>query len=234
MTLSPPSAVTDPRDLYDPERILSECCQQKTECRFQLLHSGYSTRAIFAQQHPSGLDLHFRRDESTESLLPQAICAITFHYQFKFCAFLSKLNFVQRLPSQELRVIVASPVSLTMTNLRHSFRVPVTPGIGFEVSIQTSDGQSHPVTAHDIAVSGLDFEFATTDTPDLVPGDELLVELRFRNDALHSRAKVRRVNGSRCGVSFGPLDDQDDQKLVTQMNRLVLALQQIWLKNRLN
>lgn len=234
MTSSTSVLSADKRDSNQLANIFHECCDRNTDCRFQLMHCGYTSRASFAGHYNSRLDFRIWDRASQDLLLPQAICSVSFHHQSKFCVFLGNLIEVHRTPSGEIRVVVTSPESLTTTNLRQSFRVPVVSETGLEVMVHTDDGLSHAAIAHDIAVSGLEFEFKEIAATNLSVGDHVAVDLRFRDETLRCGGKVRRIGGSRCGIAFDQYSEADDPKLVAKMNSLILSLQQIWLKNRIS
>ncbi len=224
---------SDAEHSLDSSKVLTECCQQGTACRFQLVHSGYSAPAIFVPILAQGIELQISSDEMGEPLLPQAICCISFPYRTTFCAFLGCIVDVRQPKSKVRRVIVSVPQQLTTTNLRQSFRVPIIQHSGLETVVRTADNQQFVVDTHDIAQAGLEIEFAEGDPPRLSVGQSLSVELRFRGEVVQRTGDVRRIQGNRCGLLFGQNPDDGDHQQAARMNGIMLSLQQMWLKSRL-
>jgi hypothetical protein len=141
----------DSRSFPDAVKILEDCCEQRTVCRFELVHNGYSTSVTMVRLHPQGLELRIPVEEDREPLLSQAICCVSFSIGPTICAFLGHLIDVRKHKTGERLIVVSVPKQLIGTNLRQSFRVPVIRDAGLETIIHTADEQQFVVNARDIA-----------------------------------------------------------------------------------
>lgn len=232
-TLARTPEAVDSKNYLDSAKVLSECCTQKTVCRFELIHNGYSTSATLMKLHPQGVELRISADDANEPMIEQAICSISFSVGPTICAFLGHLLDVRVLSSHERKAFVTVPGLLFATNLRRSFRVPVIMDSGLETRVWTADGVKHWVTACDMAESGIEIEFESGKVPELKVGGKLEIELRFRNENVKRTAEIRRIAGPRCGLSFGSNVEEIDREQAARLSRFVISLQQIWLKNRI-
>ena len=224
----------DLQSSLDSKKVITECCECSGSCRFQMVHSGYSTPASFVTTSPRGVELRISPENAEEKFSPQSICCVSFPYRTSFCAFLGCLMDVRLLSSGERRLTVSIPQQLMTTNLRQSFRVPVIKDSGLQSLIRTAVDQTYDVVVRDIADAGIEIEFSVGNVPELTVGRFLDVELRFRDETIQRRGEVRRVTGNKVGLAFNPQpeDEQENQQAI-RMNGLVLAIQQLWLRSRL-
>jgi hypothetical protein len=227
------SNTSDTQCSLDAKRILGECCEQLSACRFQLVHCEYSVHATFAATFPDYIELAVSSSESDEPIHPQAICCISFSYGTSYCAFLGCLIDVRLVQRGEYRVCATTPKQLTVTNLRQSFRVPVIEASGLETTVRNGKGEAFSVVAHDITEQGIEIEFPSGSHHNCSLRSMVNVELKFRGEVVHRMAQVRRVIGDRCGLAFEAPSDAAGQKQASCMRGIVLSLQQLWLRSRL-
>lgn len=215
-------------------RILAECCEQSANCRFQLVHCVYSLHATFVSLHDEWIEILLPSKDGESYLIQHAICCISFSYGTSYCAFLGCLVDVRQDSPGHVRIVVTFPKQLTVTNLRQSFRVPVVDNAGLETTIRTATDREFRVIAHDITESGMEFELPAGIDPGFDAGSQLTVELRFRDEVVVRPAEIRRKIENRCGVAFSSPVDEQAQQQATRMRGIVLSLQQLWLRSRLN
>jgi hypothetical protein len=217
----------------DPVILLGECCEKEAECRFHLVRSGHSFRATFLFMRPDHVELRLTTDDCHEWFDRNALCCVSFSYRTSFCAFLGSVIDGQRPDSSERRVAVTIPAQLTITNARQSFRVPVLPNSGLESTARLPGDSWRPVRIRDLSATGAAIEFPT-EPPELLVGARLKVELRFRGGSVQMIGEIRRHTDSTCAVAFASPDGDLEQQRATQLHGMVLSLQQIWLKSRLD
>ena len=223
----------DSKSFPDATKVLTDCCEQRTVCRFELVHKGYGASVTMVKLHPQGLELRISKEDGVERLLEQSICCVSFSIGPTFCAFLGHLISVKRPKTGERFIVVSVPKQLTATNLRQSFRVPVIRNSGLETMIRTPDEQQFTVNAIDIAEAGIEIEFEIGDRPTLKVGMVLDVELRFRGEVVQKKSEIRHIAGSKCGLSYINQADESSQRQDARINGFVLTLQQLWLKSRI-
>lgn len=214
-------------------RIVSECCEHGSSCRFQLVHSEFSLHATFVALHVDGSGLHLALEDGGGSLNDHAICCVSFPYGTSFCAFLGCLIDVRPQVRGERLVVTTIPPMLTVTNLRRSFRVPVIEQAGLETIVQTPTGRKITVAARDITEDGTEIEIPDNVLHEFSPGTCVSIELKFRGDVVQRTAQVRRIERTRCGLSFNPPPEESEKRGAATMRGIVLSLQQLWLRNRL-
>lgn len=229
-----PTGSEESQSPVDAKKILAECCEIQNFCRLQLVHSDFSTPAMFVSMNNLSVELSISSEDADARLLAQAIACVSFPYRTSFCAFLGCLIDVRKRPGGERRAVVSIPQHVITTNLRQTFRVPVLPNAGLETSIITADGTPNPIFVRDITDAGVELEFPDEDYPVLLLGSVLLIEFRFRGEAIQRHGEIRRLTGRKVGLSFeaNPTDPQENQQAI-RMNGLVLAIQQHWLRSRL-
>jgi hypothetical protein len=221
------------RNSLDSAAILKECCEQSVACRLQLVHCVYSVSATFFTLHEEWVEMVLPKDGESH-LIQHAICCISFTYGTSYCAFLGCLVDVRQHTPGKVRIVATFPKQLTVTNLRQSFRVPVIESSGLETIIRTFDAQEFHVVAHNITESGMEVEFPERTDYGLTPGASVSVELRFRGEIVLRSAEVRRISENYCGLVFASPLDVQSQNAAARMRGIVLSLQQMWLKSRLN
>lgn len=231
LTSTRPADVIDSQKYCDAGKVLTDFCDQKLVGRFELIHSGYSTSATLTNLYPQGLELRVHTEDKSEPLLLSSICLITFASGATIYAVLGHLIDVRQPKNGERRVVVSIPRQLMTTNLRQSFRVPVIKESGLQTIVRLGDQRQFQASACDIAEAGIEIEFKLGDHPELSVGTVLELELHFRDEVYTRKGEVRRVVGRRCGVLFH--EKIENGKLDTRINSLVLALRQLWLKNRI-
>lgn len=217
----------------DAPKILAECCEQGTLCRFQLVHCEFSESATFCSTHDDWTELAMASTKGDEPIQLHSISCVSFSYGNSYCAFLGCLIDVRRPEPGELRIVVTTPSSLTVTNLRQSFRIPVIDQAGLETTIRTSEQKEFFVSARDISESGLEIEFAPETEHRLCVGASIIVKLKYRGEIVQRVAQVRRLFGDRCGIFFGNPTDEETRRQAAAMRGIALSLQQFWLRNRL-
>ena len=236
MTKSIHARATDNNDhryVLDTTKVLRECCDQRAECLCQLVHSEDSMQAVFLGLGERGIEFQIPAEEACKSLHPKAICCVSFSYRTSFCAFVGCLLDVYQQESGERRLITAAPKDLAVTNLRQSFRVPVIRDACLETIIRTTNNRQITVSTLDIAEGGMEIQFPPDDEHGLAVGNNVAVELRFQGQIIQRKAEIRRLAGSRCGLYFGIPSDEDGCRQAATMHRIMLSIQQIWLKSRL-
>ena len=213
--------------------ILSECCEQETSCRLQLVHSGHSVHATLQSLSKNGVLLRVALDDHSDELRPHALCCVAFPHRASLCAFLGCLLESHNQDSAGREVVIEMPQLLTVANLRQSFRVPVVHQSGLQVLFRLPDQRELVAEALNIAETGIEVEFAAKDNPPaLAAGTAVDVELRFRDELVQLTGEVRRHQGT-CAVMFAKPEGDGPQRQVARLHGMVLSLQQLWLKSRL-
>ncbi len=231
---SPLTEVTAPQRETDALPILNDSCAFATSCRLQLVHSGHSVTATLRSATASGLVLRIAKDDHSDELYPHALCCVAFPYRTSLCAFLGCLLEIRNSDETGREVVVAVPQRLVVTNLRKSFRVPVVSDSELLVILKLADQPSWNVTAGNIAETGIEVDFPTDrDVPTLPLGTVVEVELHFRQEQLRLTASVRRQKGPQCGLLFVAATGAEAQHQTERLHGIVLSLQQLWLKSRL-
>jgi hypothetical protein len=197
-----------------------------------LVHSGYVASVTMVKLHPQGVELLLEPEDAREPLLEQAICCVSFSVSPKFCAFIGYLVDVKHAKTGNCHIVVSVPKQLTATNLRQSFRIPVIRNSGLQTIIRTPGQRQFVVMARDIAESGIEVEFTTSDDPALNVGTLVDVELHLRDEVVEKTAEVRRISGSKCGLAFTCRQDEQGRRHDVRLNGFVLSLQQLWLRSR--
>ncbi|WP_157606042.1 hypothetical protein [Schlesneria paludicola] len=222
----------DSANSLESAKVLHECCERGTSCRFKLIHNGYVAPARFLTLNGSNVRLQLSVEHDDEPLPEQAIACISFSYQSKFCAILGCVIEVGPLVAEYQSVTISIPKQVLTTNLRQSFRVPVVPDAGLETRILLPNQQWLPVQARDLADSGIEVELTAADWPELTVGTAVAIELRFRGETLEKPGEVRRINASGFGIAFDDVGSECEAPRDAQLARMTLVLQQLWLKNR--
>lgn len=177
--------------------------------------------------HPDGLLIRIPDDGSADPFMAQALCSVSFPCENSFGEFLGDVVCVRQLDSDDRLVLISIPQFVTMTGLRHTFRVPVVVDSGLEATVTTVDKHVYQVTVNDISMADVEIEFAD-DPPSLAVGMMLAIELRFGNEAITWEGQVRRVDGALCELMF---PDQDRNQ---NSRQIALTLQQHWVKSLMN
>lgn len=231
---SPLTEVAAPQREADALPILNDSCVFATTCRLQLVHSGHSVTATLRSATASGLVLRIAKDDHSDELYPHALCCVAFPHRTSLCAFLGCLLEIRNSDEFGREVVIAVPQRLVVTNLRKSFRVPVVSGSELRVVLRQVGQSSWNVTAGNIAETAIEVEFPTDrEIPTLSLGTIVEVELHFRNEQLHLTASVRRQQGPQCGLLFVAATGAEAQHQTERLHGIVLSLQQLWLKSRL-
>ena len=231
---SSPPEVAAPQREADALPILNDSCAFRTTCRLQLVHSGHSVTATLQSVTASGLVFRIAKDDHSDELFPHALCCIAFPHRTSLCAFLGCLLEIRNSDESGREVVVAVPQRLVVTNLRKSFRVPVVSGSKLLVILKQAGLPPWKVTAGNIAETGIEVEFPTdSDVPTLPLGTVVEVELHFRQEQLRLTASVRHQQGPECGLLFVAATGAESQHQTERLHGIVLSLQQLWLKSRL-
>ena len=210
--------------------VLHECCERKMLCRLHLLHNGQTIGAKFHASQSDRVVLHVD-GQRVDSLQPDALVCVAFPFQQSLCAFLSCVKKV-RDGDAALEVHFDLPATLTATNLRRSFRVPVVPNADVELTMRLPDGTQIDGELLNMSESGVEVNLATDDLR-LSVDVEVQAELRFRGEHLEFAAIVRRRHQSRRALQFYVSHTPDSRPRVAALQRVVRSLEQIWLKSRL-
>lgn len=221
----------NPQQAPSHKKILIDCCDQKRACRFLMLHSGFSAKAIFAAFNTNDVTLLVSREEAT-TLIPQAICCVSFPHNGSYCAFLSNLIEATEGNADHFKATLSLPNQLVTTNLRQSFRVPVLPEAEFKAAISPNDDQWFAVIPIDIAQTGLEIELGEKTEFAPAIGDVVNAEFGLNAETVRRRCEVRRIAGPRVGLSFVESDDKADLEKATAISSMVISLQQVWLRSR--
>ena len=210
--------------------ILSESCERASACRMHLLHSGHVINAIFREWRPGRVILHVNPATREDSLQPEAMCCVAFPYLQSLYAFVACVKRV-RDGDSALEVHFDDPPTLTVTNLRRSYRVPVIDEAEIELIVHWSDNQQASGKLSNISESGFEATFLVSD--DTLPVDtEVQCELKFREDRLLLPAVVRRRKQSQFALQFTLARDLENRPVIVAIQKVVRSLEQLWLKSR--
>lgn len=231
---SPAAEATPLQREADALPILNDSCAYMTTCRLQLVHSGHSVTATLRSVTASGLVLRIAQDDHSDELFRHALCCVAFPHRTSFCAFLGWLLEIRNADEAGREVVVAVPQRLVITNLRKSFRVPVVSDSGLRVVLQRAGLPLSNVTPKNITETGIEVEFPTDCEVPLLPvGIVVDVELHFRQEQLRLAATVRHQEGPLYGLLFVPEIRAEIHHQTHRLHGIVLSLQQLWLKSRL-
>ena len=219
--------------LCDAVETLSKQCEKRTPCQVQLIPQELVIRAYFQKLTHETTELCVvDTNLQIEQLILHSICCVSFPTQNSYCAFLGCLAAVYGHSHEERRLTVTYPSQLMVTNLRHSFRIPVGHNAGLGVRLGLPGHSPVSVTARNLAESGIEVELAAEWLP-LAVGSIVNVQLCFQGGSIDRVAEVRRLADDSCSLMFHhPMDDQSKQQSMS-FQKLIRTLQQLWLKNRL-
>ncbi len=210
--------------------ILSESCGRACACRMHLLHSGHVINAVFREWRPGRVILHVNPATREDSLQPEAMCCVAFPYLQSLYAFVACVKRV-RDGETALEVHFDEPPTLTVTNLRRSYRVPVIDEAEIELIVHWADNQHSHGKLSNISESG--FEATLQVSEDVLAVDtEVQCELKFREDNLMLPAVVRRRKQSQFALQFTLARELENRPAIVAIQKVVRTLEQLWLKSR--
>ena len=218
----------------DASQVLNESCGSSQACRFQLVQSEFSNSCVLLSFNEEHLEIRLPEKDGDTQLIPASICCVSFPYAASYCALLGHLVTIRRFESGYVHCVISVPNHLTVTNLRRSFRVPVPENSGLKTTIHTPANQKFKVNTCGVTEGGLEIEIPLTEIHDLAVGMAIDVELSFRDQIIKRTAEIRRVDGKRYGLAFMSGAPESCSVQRSQMRSLVLSMQQLWLRTRLN
>lgn len=210
--------------------ILQDCCARSVACRLHLLHSGQFADARFHLCNDDRLVVHVAPCDLDDTLQIDALCCVAFPFNTSLYAFLDCIKNV-RDGSVAVEILFARPTVLTATNLRKSFRVPVIRADEVHVEMRLPDGTRMAAIPVNVSESGIEIELGPDDTR-LQVDTEVQFSLRFRDDTVYIPAIVQRRQQSRRALKFQPNFLPDSRQRIAMLNRVIRALEQVWLKSR--
>lgn len=211
------------------QTLLSECCEQAIACQLHLLHSGRQISAGLSAVRPGRIIL--RLAPGTDPPFPETLCCVSFPYQKFLHAFLGCVEKVRESPSG-IEVHFEIPTSIVSTNLRRSYRVPVSRDAGIELILVAGDGGRMSVELLNLSEIGAEVNLPGDDER-IAAGDEVQVELTLRSDRLNLHAIVLRRDHCRRALQFRMPATADRRSCVVTLQHMIRALEQTWLKNHL-
>lgn len=214
-----------------PIPVLTECCARSVECRLHVLRSGSVSQANFYAIRAGRVQVRLESCQRDESLQPDSLCCMAFHFHHYLCGFMASIKQVRELDGS-LEVQLELPSELAAKNMRQAFRVPVVRESGVELMIHLADGTQLGGEAVNISESGIEVKLLV-DEGLMSVDDEVTFELRFRDDRLTLPATVRRREHSRRGFQFLQSSTLESRATATSLQRVVRSLEQLWLKSRL-
>lgn len=214
--------------LVNAAPVLKDCCARAAQCRLHQLHSGLAVDATFHSITTDRIVVHVGSHQ--DDLQAQCLCCIAFPHQQSLYAFLGCVKHL-RDGTGILEVHFDVPASLTMTNLRSSYRVPVVSGAALELSMRLEDGTVINAEALNASESGIEVNLPSDD--DRLSIDvEVQLDLKFRDDRIAVPAIVRRRQQSRRALQFVMLHTSDARPRMATLQRIVRSMEQVWLKSR--
>ena len=212
--------------------VLNECCEQSSACRLHLLHSGHVIDATFQHGTVGRIVLHVTGGLRHDALQPEALCCVAFAHLQSVYAFVACAKRV-RDGELALEVHFDPPATLTATNLRHSYRVPVARESKLDLELVLSNGNRISGNVLNISESGIEVELSGDDIR-LAVDTEVRCDLRFRDDRLELPAIVRRRQPCHRAFQFMLVRTLELRSTILTLQRIVRTLEQIWLKSRRN
>jgi hypothetical protein len=220
-----------PSQSVKPIPILTDCCQRQASCRLHLLHKGRVIDSTFVSLQPGCITVAFTNTSRDDSPPTGSLCCVTFPYRQSLHAFLAGVQ-IAISDGTATEVQLDLPASLSVTNLRRTYRVPVVRESGVELIVHLPDGRRIPSEILNLSEAGAEVTLPADDIP--LPVDtEIRCDLKFRDDTLEVPAIVRRRQQAHCGFQFALIRVPESRRAIATLQRMVRSLEQVWLKNRL-
>lgn len=209
--------------------VLAESCKRVATCRIHLLHGGQLIDAVFHSVVDNRIVLHVAGC-GHEGLQPDALCCVAFASQQSLYAFIACVHRL-RIVDANLEVLFDLPATLTATNLRRYYRVPMTADAPPELKIAMSDGTQLAGEVLNMSEAGL--EMTLFDDDDLDIDSNIRCVVSFRGDSIDVPAIVRRRQQRRLALQFLVAPTPDARPTLLALQRMVRSLEQAWLRSRL-
>lgn len=219
-----PAAPTEDQTLLN----LREYCAKQLSATVVAPDQAFFQPARFERCTRDGVVLQLLA-QAQVPLRPQNACTIIFYQQGRAMVITPVVRaYRAETPAGLPEVEVTVPQEIFGTDLRRSFRIPVTSKSGVIVSLDMGDG-SLVVTLVDISLGGVQL-----DIQGLKPsiGDRLTVRLAFQDARATATGEVRWTAGSRVGICFGDHIRGDEIVPPDDYRRVVLGLERAWLAER--
>lgn len=216
----------------DTRAVFNECCAANASCRLQIVLSGRSVNATFHSAQENSIVLRTATSEHVEEYVPHTLCCVSFPHRTLFCAFVGCLVEHRGLDGALHEVVVGVPRGLTSTNLRRSFRVPVVDEADLRVVLHLG-GKSFLVEPLNVSENGIEIDVVDRMNEPPPVGSEVTADLQLRDDRARIPGRVRRIDGTHCAIMFEGSADNQTEEMDAPLHGIVLALQQLWLKNRI-
>ena len=136
---------------------------------------------------------------------------------------------VATIPANELLVLHNFiGTLLTPGAQRQAFRLhrEALEGLSATISVK---GSEHPVTVHDLSITGLHFQIGKEQGVSLIASDTCMVNLIFKKERQSHRAEVRRKTETGYTVSFPNSLKGKEIDPPRELTNLVMTLQRRWL-----
>lgn len=210
--------------------VAQEICGRRSPCRLHLLHCGQVIKANFRNCRGTLIDICIENAQKAYDLQADAMCCVVFPYRQCLCAFLGSIRNLQAAGS-DIQVSFEIPQSLMITNLRRSFRVPITNSTGVTLQVRLGDGTLVESTATNISESGLEIRISQDETR-LPAGSVVQLEIEFREENLQIPAVVKRQSQTFRALQFALATLPEARKQTAILQRMVRSIEQCWLKSR--
>lgn len=210
--------------------VLAESCKRFATCRIHLLHGGQLIDATFHSVVDNRVVLHVA-GRGHEGLQPDALCCVAFASQQSLYAFIACVHRL-RIVDDNLEVLFEQPATLTATNLRRYYRVPMTADAPPELRIDLSDGTRLAAEVLNMSEAGLEITLFD-DNADLDIDSNIRCVVSFRGDSIDVPAIVRRRQQRRLALQFLVAPTPDARPTLLALQRMVRSLEQAWLRSRL-
>ncbi len=218
----------------DPKtiEIIHDCCSCKAPAVIFSPEVGAVCHARFIAVSPESVTLDLLEEIN---LLPKAThCCISFSHGGHSSSFFATVLECEPLPPPEpSHLVLEITTKVVDTEARAAYRIPIGKKPAPSVRLLMKDGRVLLPAPIDISLTGILVEFSADKDPNLLPSEEVDLELCLDADGLFLRAEVRRRDRHRYGLFFPGTVGTCGVQAPQSLRNIVENLERAWLQNRI-